>query len=140
MRPFIAANFLVIVLGFFTFAHAETLLTCPSVESVRQGTIFSWWLPLYVSNDELASKADAKKFSEAVTRFARTEWSGDFLEAGHCFYEGDDPIMKQIMLARDMLKPESSESSQWEFITPKKLACFMSNEDECPYGGIGRIN
>lgn len=114
-------------------AHAETRLTCPSIESVRQlqGVWHSnsLWLPLYVTNDELASVADIKKFSKTTRRFKKAEWSGHFLEMAHCFYEGSD----NIMLARDMLKPILN--SPWHFDAARNLAyCESSNENDCPYG------
>lgn len=123
--------------AFCTNLSAETDLTCPSIHSVHQLTNI-WphgpWLPLYASNDELASLTDITIFSKTATLFIGAEWSGNFLEMAHCHYAGND----KIILARDMLKPDDSKYPQWVYDVGRKLArCFSINENICPYGGIG---
>jgi hypothetical protein len=134
--PFIILiNF--IFLMFFHNSIAETSLTCPSLKSV-QHSINIWphgeWLPEYVDNEELASQDDIDHFIATVKRFNRAEWSGDYLEMAHCFYDGND----KIVLARDMLKPNAISDPFWHAVNQKKLwRCQMPSESICSYGGRG---
>jgi len=116
---------------------AETEETCPSIDSVHE-LIHIWphgpWLPLYAENGELALDVDVKNFSKTAQEFEKAEWSGSFPEMGHCHYKGN----AQILLARKMLAPDLKKYSSWVIDAKGKLVeCDSSNEDECPYGGIG---
>jgi hypothetical protein len=124
--------------------YAESSLTCPSIASVKQYPHDHdiWphgpWLPLYISNGELAADKDVKAFASTAMSLNRAEWSGDFSEAGHCYYGGTAQIAQTIVLARDMLKPDAGQFPQWQYLVPMKWArCVAGNEDECPFGGIG---
>lgn len=121
---------------FCLLANAETPYTCPSINSVHHLNQI-WpngpWLPLYVDNDELASMDDIENFSKVTTHFVRAEWSGNFLELAHCYYEGNE----KIHIARDMLKPDMTLFPHWESVSTEKLVCTSLNEDDCPYSGIG---
>jgi hypothetical protein len=135
--------FLILLSGllFFKPLYAITDHTCPTVDDIRQQA-FGLWLPLYIDNGELASKIDVERFKKAVTKFVRAEWSPDYLEAGHCFYAGNDPIIDQITFASDTLTPKFSYYPPWRLLQPppaplKKLAVCYLSEQECPYSGHG---
>lgn len=128
--------FYFILIFYFNNAFAETPLTCPSIYSVHH-SINIWpsgeWLPEYVNNEELAAQQDIDEFIATATRFTKAEWSGDYQEMAHCFYNGDD----KIVLARNMLKPNMISNPFWHRINKKLLRCKMRTEDACNYGGIG---
>lgn len=121
---------------FVVSSYAETPLSCPSITSVRQLKNI-WphgsWMPLYVKNDELAFMKDIEEFSHQAQYFIRAEWSVDFLEAGHCFYEGS----AKVMLARDMLQPDSMQFPRWQFLSPKLAFCISDDENDCLYSALG---
>lgn len=124
------------LLTFYGLAWAETPFTCPSIESVHQLRNI-WphgaWLPLYEENSELASEKDIANFSKVATGFRGAEWSGDFLEMAHCHYTGEN----RIVLARDMLKPNTEQYPKWQFISPALARCLSCKEDDCSYSDIG---
>ena len=119
--------------------YAEEQYICPSVEDVKQLRDI-WpngsWMPLYIEGEELASEEDIAKFSKTVTGFSHAQWDTQFLEAGHCFYKGSDPVVEKITLARDMLKPKLDDPF-WKMLGPKNFICFGPLVAECNFGGAG---
>src|SRR5437868_6001387 len=101
--------------GLLSVGYAESEVTCPSVATIKQNKAV-WpngpWLPLYVSNEELAMPADIDKFRQSIIGFDHAEWNKHFSEAGHCFYQGSD----KIILAQDMLKPNKADTLHWQFM------------------------
>jgi hypothetical protein len=125
-------------LTFISCLYAENY-TCPSIADVRQlHNIWPHgsWLPLYIDSEELAPEADIDKFSKAANEFTQAQWNANFLEAGHCFYSGSDPIVNKITLARDMLKPKADDEL-WKLIAPKNFICLGPNAGQCYFGGAG---
>lgn len=112
-------------------ATALTTFVCPSVEEIKNHQ-FHYWLPLYIQNEEYASAADVAKFQQNVTEFVVARWNRVYLENGHCFYEGTDPILKTIIFAQDAWQPVQNE--KWIWKDPKKLAeCYSSNVKDCGF-------
>lgn len=121
----------------FSQGKSESLLTCPSVANVQE-LINVWphgsWLPLYESNQELASEKDSQHFSQSVVQFVGAEWNPDYPEAGHCFYQGSDTVI----LANSMLKPDLKQHPNWHSTTDSpSVYCSSTNENDCLFGGVG---
>lgn len=115
----------------FQIAIASSLMTCPSVSMIQQGK-FGDWLPLYVDNEELASEHDTQLFQKHVRQFQTARWSSSYLEHGHCFYQGGDPILSKIVLAKDAWQPETS--AHWSWVKPRSLAeCNSKYVIECKF-------
>lgn len=137
LRKIIASSLFVSCLAVLSQGHSETVLTCPSAADV-QALINIWphgsWLPLYESNQELVSEKDSLHFSRSVTQFVGAEWNPNYPEAGHCFYRGSDTVI----LANSMLKPDPEQYTHWHLANNlSSIHCLSSNENDCPFGGIG---
>jgi len=133
---------LFVVLSGFFFSFSNVIakskpvlneLICPSLEEVKNHKNI-WphgsWMPLYTSNEELAREKDIERFHESAYRFKRAEWNEDYLEAGHCFYDGVD----DIILARDMLPPDAIQYPVWVYQNKKVAWCEKENPGLCVYG------
>src|SRR5688572_17404702 len=107
--------FFFIILWTFTNAFA---LTCPTVEDIKQGQ-FHHWIALYIDGEEGALPHDVMQFRQSITHFEAAKWDRKYLENAHCFYAGDHPIMRGIILAHDAFRP--TENSVWTWIIPKQL-------------------
>lgn len=136
MSIFNLIMFVILLVGAIPMSFAENLLTCPSIDSVHNLRNI-WpngpWLPLYISNEELASMEDIYEFSKNATELHHAEWYGKYLEAGHCFYSGSN----KIILAFDMLEPDAARYPLWRVDQQKRYSCVSKNENDCTYSGIG---
>lgn len=116
---------------FFQAAANDHTVNCPTVEQIKQGLFFNW-LPLYQEGEELASEKDTQQFQTVITDFVEGQWSADYLESAHCFYKGNDPIFKHIVLAQDAWRPVTND--YWHWITFEKLAvCHSTNPLPCGF-------
>lgn len=115
----------------FSVSYAlTTTISCPTVSEIKRGE-FDDWLPLYQENEELALDADVETFKKAVTAFQSAKWSRRYIENGHCFYAGDNPVMDKIIFATDALRPENTP--QWQWTQPNILAeCYSDDVLRCP--------
>ena len=91
---------------------------------------YGGWMPLLIINEELASLKDIERFRQSVHKFRRAEWNEDYLEAGHCLYEGVD----DLVLARDMLAPDSAQCPNWIYLNHKIAWCETDDPGHCVYG------
>lgn len=116
----------------FSVSYAlTTTIACPTVSEIKRGE-FNDWLPLYQENEELASDADVNVFKKFVTTFQSAKWSRHYLENGHCFYQGDNPMMDKIIFATDTPRPDNT--SQWQWTQPSILAeCYSDEVLLCPF-------
>lgn len=96
---------------FFTSTGLASTVTCPTVTEIQQGQ-FKDWLPLYQQYEELASVQDVALFKAHVTGFKKAVWDRKYLENGHCYYVGNDPIINKIVFAQDAWRP--AENAQWQ--------------------------
>lgn len=109
---------------------ASQIIHCPSVDEIKNGS-FTYWLPLYIEGEELASKSDVNKFREHVERFSVARWHNHYLEYGHCFYQGSDPIVEKITFAHDAWRP--TNASVWIWRMPTLAECFAGNAKDCEF-------
>lgn len=123
-------RYLVLFICFIPILFAEPLTRCPSVAEIQRGE-FSNWLPLTIEGEELASEAAVQAFKTHVQAWQRAEWSAQFLEYAHCFYEGDDAIVMQLTFAHDAFRPESKP--QWVWQSGKRQAICRESVEACHY-------
>lgn len=112
------------------WSQQETTV-CPSVEEL-QNQVWTDWQPLYINHEELASDADVQKFRSHVTQFTVAKWSTTYLENGHCFYQGTDPIVDHIVYAHDAWRPVSNGVWSW-FVADRFAECRSSHVEDCPF-------
>src|SRR5665213_1512022 len=94
-----------LVIFFYSVSISAQTISCPLVEDIKHGN-FNRWLLLYIANEELATPKDTESFRNHLQTFAFAKWNKFYLENGHCFYKGDDPILNKIVLANDAWRPE----------------------------------
>lgn len=124
-------SFTHIVLLFFSTVSFADQITCPSVNDIKNHN-FNFWLPLYKEGEELASAHDVDQFRAHITEFVVAKWGKVYLENGHCFYKGDDPILEKIVFAQDAWRPV--KNSHWTWINANALAvCDSTNVAECGF-------
>ncbi|HEX4044414.1 MAG TPA: hypothetical protein VHZ76_01945 [Gammaproteobacteria bacterium] len=105
--------------------------TCPTVEEIKNHR-FHGWLPLYKSNEELATSKDVVQFKEHVTAFQSAQWNRAYLENGHCFYQGTENIVNTIIFAKDAWRP--AETAHWSWVTPNIMAeCYSQQVTDCGF-------
>jgi hypothetical protein len=122
-------QFFNIILLLFSVNVFSSTITCPSVSDIQRSE-FHHWLPLYIENEELASAADVTVFQSAVRMFDHATWNAYYLEAGHCVYVGDNPMVKKIEFAHDAWRP--SKQQTWVWLQPNRLAeCRALKVEEC---------
>lgn len=122
---------LIILLSFYSSAKADTIVHCPTVDEIRTHH-FGYWLPLYIEGEELASDRDVKQFQDHVNTFKIAKWDASYLENGHCFYEGTDPILNKITFAQDAWRP--LEIPPWVWIKENVLAeCDSADVRDCGF-------
>jgi hypothetical protein len=110
---------------------AMAAVICPTVTDIKNSH-FNGWLPLYIGNDELASKEDIEKFKASVNQFVIARWDRNHIENAHCFYQGADPIVDKISFAHDAKHPE--QNVHWVWVTPNILAeCYAQNVQDCEF-------
>lgn len=114
----------------FSSTFAQNYISCPKPEDINQG-LFHDWLPLYIDGEELASELDTQQFISGVIHFAFARWDENYLENGHCFYNGT-PITQKIILAHDAWRPK--KDSYWHWISRNKLAeCHTTSAANCSF-------
>ena len=111
--------------SFSCMAWATNTLTCPSVAEI-QNQQFHEWLPLYIEGEELASTQDVNTFKQHITSFDVARWDRVYLENGHCFYKGTDPMLDKITFAHMAWRPVVND--QWYWTSPAKSAECRSPE------------
>lgn len=127
----------IIFMLFFIFsqlAHAEVIDQCPSVDEIKTGKFKTFgWLPLYIDTEELASDADVAIFAKHLDTFEVARWKEDYLENGHCFYHGSDPMNDKITYIHDdTWQPKLP--GKWNWVTPNKFAeCYSQNPADCAF-------
>ena len=124
--------FILIASLFFTAnIIAATPIVCPTVAEIKRND-FRGWLPLYIENEELASETDTEQFKSAVTTFSAARWHADYLENGHCFYQGTHPIIDKIVFAHDAWQP--SHNVHWQWTLPNQFAeCHSETINNCEF-------
>lgn len=106
-------------------------IICPSVNEIKNHQ-FHQWIPLYIDNEELASDLDVAKFQSHVKQFLIARWNKDYLESGHCFYQGNDPILSKIVFAQDAWRPE--QNIEWIWLKENALAeCHTCHVEDCAF-------
>jgi hypothetical protein len=104
---------------------------CPSVEEIKNQN-FNHWLPLYIEGEELASDNDVQNFKNHLTQFVVARWDRVYLENGHCFYAGTDPIISKIVFAQDAWRPV--QGGKWSWKNPDKTAeCYSNTVTDCAF-------
>lgn len=117
---------------FTQFAFANTEI-CPTVDDIKNHN-FNGWIPLYIEGEELASEKDMQNFKQNLTDFVVARWDTTYLESGHCFYQGTDPILSKIIFAQDAWKPV--QSGKWVWKNSNKIAeCYSNNVNDCGFIG-----
>lgn len=111
--------------------HAETIIFCPSVAEIKQHQ-FHTWLPLYKEGEELASAHDVATFMQSVRQFVTARWDKSYLESGHCFYQGNDPIIEKIIFAHDAFRPKMNFNWQWIELNAQAV-CIHNDVDACGF-------
>lgn len=111
-------------------AYASPIIFCPTIDEIKNEH-YSPWLPLYIDREELASTNDVEKFKANVTSFSVAKWDKSYLENGHCFYKGNDPIMDKIIFAQDAWQPVTN--SYWSWLDAKKLAACYAETQHCGF-------
>lgn len=120
-----------IFIFFFYSAFASPTIICPTIAEIKSGNYVPW-LPLYINGEELISAVDEELFKKHVTGFFVAKWDISYLENGHCFYKGDDPIVEKVIFAQDAWQPVTND--HWNWTIQKKLAeCYSEQTDSCGF-------
>jgi hypothetical protein len=116
---------------FFTQSNLAYNEVCPSVADIKNNRLTPW-IPLYIDNEERAFNKDVQQFKKNVTDFIVARWDSSYLENGHCFYQGTDPIISKIILANDAWRPVQGEKWQWK-IYDRIAECYSNNVQDCEF-------
>lgn len=112
-------------------ASMASVIQCPRIDDIKNGHFYGW-LPEYKNNEELASAKDVDNFKQHVRQFTVARWGKAYLENGHCFYQGTDPIVDTIVFAQDAWRP--TDDAHWTWVEPQTLAeCYSTNEQDCGF-------
>ena len=123
--------FIALILPSFMAWTQPDPITCPSVQDIKEQDWIEWQ-PLYIEGEELASYQDVETFKKHVTRFTVAKWSATYLESGHCFYQGTDPILDRIVYAHDAWQPVTN--TIWSWLFPGKYAeCRSEHVEDCSF-------
>lgn len=123
--------FIIFFASFSCMASATNILTCPTAAEIKNGQ-FNYWLPLYKEGEELASDHDVNIFKQHITSFDVARWDHVYLENGHCFYKGTDPMLDKVIFAHMAWRPVVND--EWHWVSPAKSAeCYSSDVKNCGF-------